>query len=114
MIPMTANRFRAPRARKPRAKGAAALQRRLRVAPARTPHAAEQISRTTVSAETLQENATALEACSAISACAARSSMRGRTVVTLYELSRRGHKVSVYQSPDDIARSMSALSARVA
>jgi DNA segregation ATPase FtsK/SpoIIIE, S-DNA-T family len=76
-----------------------------------------KVSRTTVSAELLQENATALEG--VLSDFGVRGEIinaRPGPVVTLYELEPApGIKSSrVISLADDIARSMSALSARVA
>src|ERR1700688_2896375 len=76
-----------------------------------------KISRTTVSTETLQQNATALEG--VLSDFGVRGEIinaRPGPVVTLYELEPApGIKSSrVISLADDIARSMSALSARVA
>jgi S-DNA-T family DNA segregation ATPase FtsK/SpoIIIE len=76
-----------------------------------------KIGRATVSSETLQENATALE--SVLSDFGVRGEIinaRPGPVVTLYELEPApGIKSSrVISLADDIARSMSALSARVA
>jgi len=76
-----------------------------------------KIGRTTVSAETLQENATALEG--VLGDFGVRGEIinaRPGPVVTLYELEPApGIKSSrVISLADDIARSMSALSARVA
>src|SRR5580692_11581460 len=76
-----------------------------------------KISRTTVSTETLQENATALEG--VLGDFGVRGEIinaRPGPVVTLYELEPApGIKSSrVISLADDIARSMSALSARVA
>jgi DNA segregation ATPase FtsK/SpoIIIE, S-DNA-T family len=110
----------APRARKPRAPGRASAKRSRSgfEFPALSLLTAPKSSeRTTLSVETIQENATALES------VLADFGVRGEIinahpgpVVTLYELEPApGIKSSrVISLSDDIARSMSALSARVA
>ena len=108
----TAPRTRGPRAPKPRRSGGGYVLPALELL---TP--ASKIGRATVSSEILQENATALEG--VLADFGVRGEIinaRPGPVVTLYELEPApGIKSSrVISLADDIARSMSALSVRVA
>jgi len=107
----------APRARKPRAPRASRRAGGYILPPLELLTPASKVGRATVSSEILQENATALEG--VLADFGVRGEIinaRPGPVVTLYELEPApGIKSSrVISLADDIARSMSALSARVA